>query len=231
VLQSLRRKRYAKHLDLATKFFFGLRFFLENSSAHWFYRATDDSIIRYDKFYPFMRLLNSKYDPLNNAVVIGNCIDMRRFSYLQGGAGIIFSRFAAAKLASERDRFLKELNKPEDVFLQLFLDRMGITLDAATSEFFIGHDIFAPHRLLIWKKELENLPDCPKVSEIWRKKCRTFVSPLNDIVFWHQEGRNETLDQTLMFADMALSLPRSVMWWLNKGRPHLCRGRPLPRGY
>jgi hypothetical protein len=115
--------------------------------------------------------------------------------------------------------------------LQNFLKKIGISLNAATSEFFLGHSIVPQHRLLIWQNQLADLPACPNLSRIWKLKCRPFVSPLNDIVFWHQEGKNETLDQTLMFADMALSLPRSIMWWLNKGRPHLCRGRPLPRGY
>jgi hypothetical protein len=228
---SWRFRRFRKDLDLASKFFFGLRFYEEISSAHWFYRATDDTLIRFHNLLPFMRSLEKRYDPVTEAVVIGNCIDIKRFSYLQGGSGILFSRFAALKLVNGRDEFLKKLNRPEDVFLVSSFEKFGISLYQATSEYFIGHDILAAHRSLLWNGSLNRLPNCPDPSKIWVRSCRPFVAPLKDIVFWHQEGRNKTLEHTIDFANVALSQPRTIMWWLDRGRPTLCRGEAQPRGY
>jgi hypothetical protein len=227
-----RPKRLRKDLDLSSKFFFGLRFFLENSSALWLYRATDDTIVNFGNLLPFMRYLNRQWDPLQQAVVIGSCIDTKRFSYLQGGSGLMLSRFAAAKLVDQRDSFLANLSKPEDVSLTRLLAALNVSLREATSEFFIGHDIFPAHRRIVWQKAFDRLPPCPDTASIWKKKCRAFVSPVNDLVFWHQEGRNRTLGPTIMFAKMILGLPRHIQWWSNKGRPHLCRASiVLPRLY
>jgi hypothetical protein len=226
-----RFKRFRRDLDLSSKFFFSLRFFELNSTARWLYRATDDTIINFPNLLPFMRFLERQYNPLTETAIIGNCMDIKRFSYLQGGSGILFSRYAALKLVNARDEFLSKLNRPEDVFLVKYLEEAGGSLYGSTSEYFIGHDILAEHRLLIWNKSLNLLPGCPDPGTIWRRECRTFVSPLKDIVFWHQEGYNKTLAPTIGFSRMVLSQPRHIMWWLNRGRPTLCQGRPLPRAY
>jgi hypothetical protein len=226
-----RFRRYRRDLDLSSKFFFCLRFFQQNSSANWLYRATDDTIINFPNLLPFMQSLERKYNPRTDVAVLGNCIDIVRFSYLQGGSGILFSRYAALQLVELRDEFLKSLNRPEDVFLVKFLKDIGVTLYTSTCEYFIGHDILSAHRWLFWTGGLASLPPCPNPAGFWRRECRTFVSPLNDIVFWHQEGYNRTLGPTIQFSRMVLSQPRNIMWWLNRGRPTLCQGRPPPRGY
>jgi hypothetical protein len=227
-----RPKRLRKDLDLSSKFFFGLRFFLENSSAQWFYRATDDTIINFPNLLPFMRHIDARWNPLRQPVVIGSCIDARRFSYLQGGSGLVISRFAAAQMIGHRDSFVAALNKPEDVYFTKLLDALNVSLKKATSEFFIGHDIFSKHRGLIWNRTLHLLPRCPAIASIWRRKCRSFVAPLADLVFWHQEGYNRTLGPTIGFARMVFGLPRNILWWSKRGRPHLCRvDEPPPRLY
>jgi hypothetical protein len=228
---SPRFRRYRRDLDLSSKFFFCLRFFREISSASWFYRATDDTIINFPRLLPFMQSLERKYNPRTDVAVLGNCIDIVRFSYLQGGSGILFSRCAALQLVGMRDEFLRTLNRPEDVFLVKYLQQIGVTLFTSTCEYFIGHDILTAHRWLVWNGGLSSLPGCPDPAGIWRRECRPFVSPLNDIVFWHQEGYNRSLGPTIQFSKMVLSQPRNVMWWLNRGRPTLCQGVPLPRGY
>jgi hypothetical protein len=227
-----RPKRLRKDLDLSSKFFFGLRFFLENSSALWLYRATDDTIVNFGNLLPFMRYLNRQWNPLQQAVVIGSCIDTKRFSYLQGGSGLMISRFAAAKLVDQRDSFLAKLSKPEDVSLTKLLAALNVSLKEATSEFFIGHDILTKHRGLIWNRALHLLPQCPAIHSIWKRKCRPFVAPVGDLVFWHQEGYNRTLGPTIGFARMVFALPRNILWWSKKGRPNLCRApSPPPRLY
>jgi hypothetical protein len=223
-----RQKKFRKDLDLSAKFFFSLRFFLENTTDAWFYRATDDTIINFANLGPFMADLAAKWDPLTQSVVVGNCIDLKRFSYLQGGVGILFSRVAASRIASKLEWFMTQLNRPEDVYLTNLLNATGVTLYQATSEFFIGHDIYSDHRHMFWNHTLDKLlPECPNLNDIWAKSCRTFVSPLADLVFWHQEGKNKTLDQTIMFSKWVMSQPRWVNWWLNRGRPWLCRSRTV----
>jgi hypothetical protein len=230
--QNRRARRFRRDLDLGSKFFFSLRFFMEQSSASWFYRATDDTIINFPNLYPFMQYLEAKYNPLTEPVIIGSCINVRRFSYLQGGSGILFSRYSAIRLIGARNSFLKSLNRPEDVYFVHLLEAMNISLYQATSEFFIRHDILPAHRGIVWQKAFDELPPCPDTASIWKKKCRAFVSPVNDLVFWHQEGRNQTLGPTIMFAKMILRLPRHIQWWSDKGRPHLCRASiVLPRLY
>jgi hypothetical protein len=219
-----RVRRFRKDLDLSAKFFFALRFFLENTTDPWFYRATDDTIVNFENLGPFMADLQARRNPLDESVVVGNCIDLKRFSYLQGGVGILFSRVAAARISQNLESFVSSLNKPEDVYFTNLLNRTGVTLYEATSEFFIGHDIYSDHRYMFWNNTLDKLlPPCPKVNEIWAKSCRRFVSPLADLVFWHQEGKNKTLGQTIMFSKWVMRQPRWMNWWLNKGRPWLCR--------
>jgi hypothetical protein len=170
-----------------------------------------------------MQSLEQRHTPLTEPVIIGCCIDLKRFSYLQGGSAILFSRYSALRLIDARDLFLKRLHRPEDVYFVSLLQEMNISLYQAISEFFIGHDILPDHRAIVWRRALDELPQCPDVATIWKIKCRTFVSPVNDIVFWHQEGKNCTLIPAITFAKMVFALPRGVQCWLNKGRPHLCR--------
>jgi hypothetical protein len=53
------------------------------------------------------------------------------------------------------------------------------------------------------------------------------VASVNDIVFWHQQGRNRTLELRIAIVKMVLRLPRDVPYWLNKGRSHLCRSNSI----
>jgi hypothetical protein len=108
---SPRFRRYRRDLDLSSPFFFCLRFFQAISSANWFYRATDATIINFPNLLPFMESLERKYNPRTDVAVLGNCIDIVRFSYLQGGSGILFSGYAALQLVGMRDEFLRTLNR------------------------------------------------------------------------------------------------------------------------
>lgn len=222
ILGHRRRRRFRKDLDLSAKFYFLLRLFIENSTANWLFRAVDDSIINFDNLVPFMRWVEARYDPLTQDVALGNCIDLKRYSYIQGGSGVIFSRSLAKKIVSRMDVFIEKLNKYEDVFLSRFLETLNVSITASTSEFFIGHDIYSEHTEMMWNNTLDLLPPCPKLSMIWRRKCRAFVSPVQDLVFWHREGGNTSLEQTIRHAKRAMSLPRRINWWLREGRPHLC---------
>jgi hypothetical protein len=230
MLLNPRRKRFRRDLDLSAKFFFSLRFFLENTSSSWFYRATDDTIVNFDNLGPFMRYLERKWNPLNDSVVVGNCIDLKRHGYLQGGVGILFSRVAASRIVGYHQQFMSQLNRPEDVYFTRILNATGVTLYEATSEFFIGHDIYTDHRQMFWNNTLETLlPRCPGIGQIWGRNCRKFVAPVADLVFWHQEGGNRTLDQTIMFAKWVFRQPRSINWWINRGRPWLCLSRNVSK--
>jgi hypothetical protein len=215
-------RRFRKDLDLGSKFFFALRFFLQNTSAQWIYRATDDTIINFANLGPFMRWLERRTNPLQDTAVVGHCVDLKRFSFLQGGSGILFSRVAARKLVGYRDWFMAGLNRPEDVYLARLLAHTGMSLQEATCPYFIGHDIYPDHRTMLWNNCLNLLPRCPRLESIWIRHCRRFVRPVADLVFWHQEGRNRTLDQTIMFGKWVMAQPRNVQWWMNWGRPHLC---------
>jgi hypothetical protein len=215
-------RRFRRDLDLGSKFFFALLFFLQNTSAHWVYRATDDTIVNFANLGPFMRWLGRRTDPLRNTAVVGHCIDVKRFSYLQGGSGILLSRAAARRLVWHREWFMATLAQPEDVYFAKLLARTGISLANTTCPYFIGHDIYVHHRNMFWNRTLHLLPRCPDRKSIWVRRCRSFVAPLADLVFWHQEGRNRTLGQTIMFAKWVMAQPRNIQWWMNWGRPHLC---------
>jgi hypothetical protein len=222
--QNSRVKKMRKHLDLSAKFFFSLKFFLENSTASWFYRATDDTIINFRNFGPYMRYIEDSYNPWNQSVIIAHCIDSRRFSYLQGGSGFLISRHMAQQLGALEQTFFRDLKLPEDVFFSnRVFDHLNLSYESSTSPYFIGHDIYDGHQLAILKGRLDALPPCPDIKGLWVRKCRRFISPLQDVVFWHREGGAGNLTQTLEYFHNAMSQPRYVMWWMNRARPYLCR--------
>jgi hypothetical protein len=219
---SIRPRRLRKDIDLASKFFFSLRFFLENSTASWFYRACDDTIINFVNLFPFIQSLDRRWQPRTQPVVLGSCIDAARWSYLQGGSGFLLSRFAADQLIDERDAFIAGMDRPEDVYFNTLLDATGVSLRSATCEFFMGHDVNTKHRRIITERNFDLLPSCPKKRSIGKKQCRPFVVPLNDLVFWHQQYKNASFRQAIAWAKMIVALPRNVHWWSKRGKPHLC---------
>jgi hypothetical protein len=231
--RSSRSKKFQKHIDLSAKFFFSLRFFLENTTAEWLYRASDDGLINFDNLAPYLAYLDRKYKPLTESIIIGNCIDSRKFSYLQGGTGYLISRHLAERMHILEGDYFQNLKQPEDVY---FSDRVfkafNLSLTESTSPFFLGHDVYDGHLNALLRGQGEALPLCPNLSAVWTKTCQKFIVPLQDTVFWHREGYVSDLNDSIDYFRLFMGQPRHVMWWINRARPYLCRAMEVyPREY
>jgi hypothetical protein len=62
-----------------------------------------------------------------------------------------------------------------------------------------------------------------------KRKCRVFLSPLHDLVFWHEQWRfSYTIDATLAQATRAVALPRNILFWMKGGDVQLCKAAREP---
>jgi hypothetical protein len=180
-----------KDRDLAAKFFFSLRFFLQNTSGRWFYRATDDSLINFARLGPFLSQLELEHNPLTEFVFLSNCVADRRGSFPQGGSGYLISRSGAQVLEPLARRFMRTLVGPEDVSFRWFLNSLNESIASTASPFFCGHGFGLHSVVWIWRDEWWQLPDCNR-SQVWNQSirgCPPFLSRVRDIVFYHEFRR------------------------------------------
>jgi hypothetical protein len=212
-------------------FFFALGLFLEISTVNWFWRGTDDSIIIFQNLPKFVALLDRSYDARQTPVVLGHCIDSKDegVPFLQGGSGWVISRRAAELMDPLRDEFLRRIDSDDDVCLTWVLFRLGLSLMESTSEFFIGHDIKHWHAGVLWDGQ-NPLPACRPVVDLAPvRRCRMFLSPLHDLVFWHEQLAQEfDIEGTWGRAQRAVALPRNVLFWMQGSDVQLCRANREP---
>jgi hypothetical protein len=219
------RARHHCDSDLAAKFFFGLRFFLLNSNIAWFWRGTDDSIINFAKLPKFVRYLNHLYDPYTQPIILGNCIHSMRVNFsgfegfLQGGSGWVISRRAAELIEPLGREWVPSVHTADDIMFNKLLQKLNISLFNATSEFFLGHDI----RNWPGVTKTQLLVSCEKVMNLSSRICRRFTAPLQDIVFWHEQGGAlDSIDKTLKNSRVAFNAHRKVHFWMSRSDTRLC---------
>jgi hypothetical protein len=221
--------RNHRDCDLASKFIFGLRLFLSESQADWFWRGTDDTVINFANLPKFVRLLNRRYNPRRDPVVLGHCISYPSgLSFIQGGSGWVISRRAAQMLSSMRDSWIAGINTSDDAAFARLLGQIGVSLFNTTSEFFLGHDLDRMHQGVVTHHDMP-LPACRDPSGLPQRMCRQFTAPLSDLVFWHEQLRpNFDIRGTLELAKRVFALPRDVHFWMDGGDVHLCRAGRVP---
>jgi hypothetical protein len=218
-------ERFHRDSDLAAKFVFALRFFLQNSDAGWFWRGTDDAVVHFQNLPNFVAYLDDKYDPLKEIVVLGNCIDRDEEhggrvyrGFLQGGSGWVLSRRAAELVERMGWTWVPEIDWADDVIFTRVLERLNLSVFNGTSEFFLGHDAKDWDRF-----QIENpggLPVCPRAEERNAVRCRKFTSPLRDLVFWHRQW--DQMGPRMDDAEAMFRAPPNVHFWMDASDTRLC---------
>jgi hypothetical protein len=211
-----------KSRDLGAKFFFAIRYFLESTDARWFFRGIDDTFINFMALPGYVERLEERFDPRRDFVFRGNCVT-EAFEFPQGGSGYVISRAAARVMAPHGRRFLRDMHRADDLNFRFFLAQFGVNMTDITDEAFCGHYFGDENIQRMRKREYSSFDLCPTVATIKRNECRPFVSPVRDIVFYHEwNGReNETIENSkhLFSSDPVLQ------WWMPSDStvPRMCR--------
>jgi hypothetical protein len=207
--------------DLAAKFFFSLRFFLQNTTGRWFYRGTDDSLINFARLGPFLAELEKRYNPFTEFVFLANCISDQPYTFPQGGSGYLISRSAAELLEPLSRLFLRTLTAAEDMAFQGFLESLNVSMLSTVSPFFSGLSFGEQNLGWIRRGEWEQFPNCPPQETRTPNAWGLFLSPIRDIVFYH-EWQGE-FDKTQDNAKAVFAADPRIMWYTNAPSPHVCK--------
>jgi hypothetical protein len=217
-----------KGAQLLAKFFFSLNFFLANTTANWFWRGTDDVIINFPLLRGVITELGEHRDPTREAIYAGNCINVERGPvrrpFLQGGSGYLMSRFGCQQLAGQSKVLMLHSDFEED---QSIGEVLGVTLGVnprdMTSSHFLGY-MFSEHQeVILTSGQYDMLPGCPEITDniAYRGRCRQFLRPLNEVVFFHQ-SRKEFRAATLELAQAVFASPTRVKWWVSGYKAEIC---------
>jgi hypothetical protein len=206
--------------ELAANMWFSLRFFLENSTARWFYRGNDDSAINFNALEGFLARLESAYNPLKEFVFLGNCIHNEQWTWPQGGSGYLLSRAAVQAFAPRGRDFMRVLKKPEDMAFDAFFESIGRNISSITSPAFCGHSFGVETLDRIHRKAWALLEPCP--DTIPSQFCTPFLAPLRDIVFYHEWNKSHA--SSIANLEAIASADSSVLWYMDGQCPHVCRG-------
>jgi hypothetical protein len=151
--------------------------------------------------------LGERYDPLAQAVVLGNCVAQAGgAAFLDGAPGWLMSRKAVGDFLKVADQWAAAVSAPADVEFVLAMQRMKLSVHEATSPFFLGQ----AHPI-----NTSELAVCPKVSQILCKRCRPFLGQLNKIAFVNRAKPHVPVDVE--------NYPASVHWYMCGDTPQFCR--------
>jgi hypothetical protein len=218
-----------KHFELGALCFFTMRFFLQNTTAQWFYRATDDIIVNFALFPIWLRSIASRYRPLCDRAIIGNCLhgDDHGGGFLQGGSGFMISRGSLPILLEIQPVFFARLANnsapiAEDVLLpRLMVEAANLTFFEATSPYITGNRIHYPHEAILLSGNIHRLPACPALSDIPTEGCRPHLTSVKDIVVFHNDG-GYSPDRIAAIWNRLQSMPNNLMFWIKGMWPQLC---------
>jgi hypothetical protein len=214
----------AKSPDLLAKTFFSFEFFLANSSAHWFYRGTDDVIVNIPRLGHYIRHLDARHNPLTQIVLQGNCLvfpgSPNSRPYLQGGAGYVFSRLAVERLRPFAVPSMLNGHTQEDWWMGELCYRLGVTGVAATSDHFLGYTFSWDDQKRLVHGNVSQMRRCPVWPSAGQNGCRRFLSPLRRVIFFHQ---HMNMDAALVaFARRVFQAPVWIKWYMVDYFPKIC---------
>jgi hypothetical protein len=175
-----------KDMDLAMKFWFCMRFFLEDPQVRWLYRGNDDTLLNFRVIGDYFLQLERSYDPLKDIVVLGNCVRHDEWLYPQGGSGYLLSRAAVRLIEPLRDLYVEKWPGPEDMNMGPFWASLNISMTSVASSAFMGHTFSNEVLLKIREKKWSEFPTCPRLDLLPPEPCGRFLEPLNNLVFFHQ---------------------------------------------
>jgi hypothetical protein len=200
-----------------------LEYALQRTSARWIYRGCDDTVINFINFWAFIRHIERTFDPLHEKVILGNCLQSPLLAYLQGGSGMLLSRYAAQLIAPLATETVRNMTLLDDLELGRVLPRLGIEISTATSTAFCGHSFKNQLLVLRWGR-LSSFPRCPRLTEI-PGSCQPFLARLRDIVFYH-EYPAQPLVQVIKHAGLVFNADPRLHWWVENCHPFICVADP-----
>jgi hypothetical protein len=215
------RHTRVRHYDLAVKFFFALNFFLQNSTARWFFRGTDDTFINFEALPEYFQGLEQQFKPETEFVFRANCVT-NGYQFPQGGSGYLLSRAAARMVEPHCETFMSELRVSEDMSFRAFLAKFGVSMFNVTDEAFSGHHFDDNDNQRLKDRQYHLLDPCPDVGKLARDDCSPFLSPVRQIVFYHEIER--TFEQALINVKLVPLVHPALRWWIPTGvlYPKLC---------
>ncbi|OHT00954.1 hypothetical protein TRFO_32220 [Tritrichomonas foetus] len=205
-------------VDLSLRTVVGFHYFIKNSNASWIARIVDDTFVNVDKLPVMMDYINSNYDPNKDPVVQGHCIDYHPF--LHGGSGFLFSRRAAEYFMADGFEWYRQLNLPEDVHFNLYVQKIGLTLDHASSRFHVGYSFNKEQLDQVVNHNLSNIQYCALQNYHHPHYCHHFYGRLNEIVFVHDHMHLLPLDKLEFYFTEP---DDNVYWYSNLGFARICK--------
>ena len=170
-------------VDLQFKTMIGINYFIQNSNVGWLARIVDDTWVNVDKIANMLNVLNNEYDPFKDIAIKGSCIDYHPF--IHGGSGYVISRKACEIYNADRYEFNRQLALAEDLHFNLFIERVGLTMNEVTSEFHAGFSFGKQYTDAILNQAYNVIPDCKRFILPAYTFCKSFTSKFNQIVFVH----------------------------------------------
>lgn len=218
---------------LCGKFIIAINDFLTNSSAHWFLRLCDDTFINMKSFSLFYSELNQNTDPTHDKLVQGNCLHKgkKTYAYIQGGSGIILSRYSAIEFNKSFDHFSKVCHyvKSDDTTIGIWLRDNNYTFRSMANRFFVGHQFRGFHKII----DLNNRSQIIKCPEVFpkntRQVCRAFVTKLKNVAFWHD--RAHFMNFLPYARDFVSNLTDNLYFYQEDVLPRVCYGSNITEGY
>jgi hypothetical protein len=206
--------------DLAAKFAFALRFFVKETDSRWLFRGTDDTVINFRELEYLLADLESRHDPLQDFVFLGNCLAANRtHAYPQGGSGYLLSRHAAERLNAIMVPFVLSMSKYEDLAFTVIPKMAGLSYADMASGAFCGHMFPKWQSDRIAARQFA-FPRCVRKTRLdW--PCPPTKSPVRRIVFYHEYlGKFADLFDN---AEMFFNANPSLMWWVDANLPRICQ--------
>jgi hypothetical protein len=210
-------------LDILTKRFFSLAYFLSETNALWFYSGLDHSIINFPLLPRFLESLMTRHKSSGEFVFYGQCVFAHGQNYPQGGSGMVVSRFAAQKIIEALPLGALPLNGVDDMAFGHVLNHFGWAPGQMTHPAFLGYHFFPITANLIRSGRFSGLRECSSVG--WerpqRDMCRPFVSRLQDIVFFHIDGTQD-INAMLSLSEAVFNVPPRVGYYIREFAPRVC---------
>jgi hypothetical protein len=201
--------------NIGTKQLEFLKYFLENTSANWFVRITDDVYVNRYRLPEFLRELNEKYNPTTDFYIGGCCLDYVKEPLLQGGSGFVVSRYAAQLFLAQDLEWLRTMAYYDDWHFSRAIPMIGLSLHEASSGRFIGHPQRKWERLRYF---LGSLRSCPELKAL--PFCASLLTRVSDTIFFHDDQKHYSEFRWFRYVH---TIPDDVYWYQNGVSAALCR--------
>jgi hypothetical protein len=206
--------RFLKNGSWAAKFAKASVYFFQNTTAKWFVMVTDQAHVYVENLGDFVVELEEGYDPVNEAVILGNCISVSgTVGFLHGGTGWIMSRKAVGDFLAIAGKGADGVN--DDRKFAGVMQTMNVSVREATSPYFLGQFRWNDEHQQSAVGDFSKLPKCPDIEQIACKLCKPVLAPVQKVVFLSTQTGVRVPDLS--------QCPETIHWYMCGNSPHLCR--------